>query len=195
VLNGHSDVTAGVVAGSVRLLDRVRPQIEMLGACLDPAAAFLLERGLKTLVLRVERQNATALAGAEALERHPAVAAVSHPPLPSHPDEPLARRLLGGSAGMVTIRVRGGDRAAARAVRALRLVRRAPTLGGVESLAVTASGGTPAVLDAAERRRVGILPGTVRLSLGVEDPCDLLEDLDQALRAAHRARPRVGRRR
>jgi cystathionine beta-lyase/cystathionine gamma-synthase len=194
VLNGHSDVTAGAVAGSARVLDRVRPQIEMLGACLDPAAAFLLERGLKTLVLRVERQNATALLVAEALERHPAVATVSHPHLRSHPDEPLARRLLGGSAGMVTIRVGGGDRGAARVVRGLGLIRPAPTLGGVESLAVTASGGSPAVLDAPGRRRVGILPGTIRLSLGVEDARDLLADLDQALRAAHVGRRRVGAR-
>jgi cystathionine beta-lyase/cystathionine gamma-synthase len=193
VLNGHSDVTAGVVAGSARLLDRVRPQIEMLGACLDPAAAFLLERGLKTLVLRVERQNATALLVAKALEPHPAVMAVFHPHRPSHPDERLGRRLLGGSTGMVTFRVRGGERRASRAVRALQLIRTAPTLGGVESLAVTAAGGSHATLNAAERTRAGILSGTIRLSLGIEDPADLLDDLRQALAVSGvpARRPRV----
>lgn len=182
-LNGHSDVTAGVVTGSARLVAEVARNADWLGGALDPGAAALLERGLKTLALRVERQNATARTIAGWLETQPAVARVAHPELPSHPDHRLATRLLGGTAGLVTFAV-GSEHQAIRTVRSLRLIRVLTTLGGVESLATTTRHGSHVNLDGAERRAAGISPGTVRLSLGIEDVDDLVADLEHALLVA-----------
>jgi cystathionine beta-lyase/cystathionine gamma-synthase len=187
-LNGHCDLTAGAVAGPADLVARVRGQAEVLGACLDPGAAFLLERGLKTLVLRVERQNETARSVARVLAARTDLQAI-HPELPSHPDQALARRLLGGTAGLVSLQVDGDERRAARVVRRLALIGAAPTLGGVESLAVAVSTGSHASLDVRERRRAGIPPRVVRLSLGIEDAADLIGDLEQALDAVAATSP------
>jgi cystathionine beta-lyase/cystathionine gamma-synthase len=183
-LNGHSDLVAGVVAGRADVVERVRSETEPLGACLDPRSASLLERGLKTLGVRMERHNRSALAIAEWLAARPEVAAVSYPLLPSHPDRELAGRLLAGGSGLVAFRMAGGDDAALRVLDELRLVLQATSLGGVESLASAPFNTSHLGLDAGERAAVGILPGTIRLSVGVEELDDLLEDLDGALRRA-----------
>jgi cystathionine beta-lyase/cystathionine gamma-synthase len=180
-LNGHCDLVAGAVAGRSDLVDRVHERAITLGGCLDPHAAFLLGRGLRTLVLRMERHNANAAIVAAWLERHPDVEAVSYPFLDSHPDYALAHRLLAGASGVVTFRVRGGDERAGRLLDRLHLFRQAISLGGVESLASAPYNTSHAVLSSQERGRAGILPGTVRLSVGIEDVDDLLADLDEAL--------------
>ncbi|MGE0591377.1 MAG: PLP-dependent aspartate aminotransferase family protein [Vicinamibacterales bacterium] len=180
-LNGHSDITAGVVSGSAERLRVVADARRQLGGVLDPQAAYALGRGLKTLPLRVARQNATAQAVAEALEGDPRVARVLYPGLASHPDHDIARRQMRGFGGMVCLDLVGGEPAAERAFDRLRLVRRAASLGGVESLCslpILSSqwGHTDAQLAAA-----GITRGMLRLSLGLEDAADLIADLRQAL--------------
>ncbi len=185
-LNGHADVTAGVLAGSRAAIEPARDVALGLGACLDPGAAALLDRGLKTLVLRVDRQNETARLVARFLEGRPGVVAVLHPDLATHPDHALAGRILGGTAGLVSLTLAGGEPAAGRFLAGLRLIRSLPTLGGVESLASAVAAGTHRELSDRERAAAGIPPGTVRLSLGIEDLVDLLADLEGALAAAVR---------
>jgi cystathionine beta-lyase/cystathionine gamma-synthase len=183
-LNGHSDLVAGVAAGHAEVVERVRRGAEPLGACLDPRAASLLERGLKTLAVRMDRHNANALRVAGWLEGRPEVEAVAYPLLPSHPDHALAERLLAGGSGLVAFRVAGGDEAALRVLDGLRLILQATSLGGVESLASAPFNTSHVGLSEAERVAAGILPGTIRLSVGIEEVEDLLADLDGALRSA-----------
>jgi cystathionine beta-lyase/cystathionine gamma-synthase len=180
-LNGHSDLVAGAVAGSRELVSSLRAHAATLGGCLDPSAAAQLERGIKTLALRIERQNRSALEIARRLERHEQVEGVSYPLLDSHPDHALARRLLDGGSGLVTFRVRGGDERAARLMDALALVCQATSLGGVESLISAPHNTSHLGLGADELAATGILPGTLRLSVGIEDEEDLVADLDRAL--------------
>jgi cystathionine beta-lyase/cystathionine gamma-synthase len=179
-LNGHADVTAGVLAGSATLIDRVLRTRKILGTVLDPAAAYALGRGLKTLAVRLERHNASALAVAQWLERDARVASVFHPGLASHPDHDLARRQMGGYGGMICVDLGSYDRAAAFFDR-LSVINRAASLGGVESLCslpvLTSHWG----LSEAELGRAGVTPGMARLSIGLEDLDDLIADLDQAL--------------
>jgi cystathionine beta-lyase/cystathionine gamma-synthase len=182
-LNGHSDLVAGAVAGSRELISAIRPLAATLGGCLDPASAAHLERGLKTLVLRMERHNRTGLNIARWLEAHAEVEAVSYPLLESHPDHRLAQRLLHGGSGIVTLRVAGGDTRAASAMDALTLICQATSLGGVESLISAPYNTSHAGLDTEELAAAGILPGTLRLSVGIEDEEDLIADLDHALAA------------
>ncbi len=189
-LNGHSDLVAGAVAGTAAPVAAIRRRAELLGACLDPHAAFLLERGLRTLPLRMACHNASALSLAGWLEGHPEVEAVRYPLLPSHPDHRVARGLLAGGSGIVTLRVGGGDARAAALIGALRLIRSAPTLGGVESLVSAPCHSSHGALSAAQRGDVGIVAGTLRLSVGIEDLDDLREDLEHALAATARPRRR-----
>ena len=180
-LNGHCDHLAGAVAGARAHLDRIRSLRRMTGGNLDPGAAYDLLRGMKTLEVRVERQNASALTVAEALERHPRVARVHYPFLASHPDHAIARRLLRGGGGVLSFSVEGGFEAACRVHDALRIVARASSLGGVESLcSIPAISSHRAATDA-ELAAQGIDRGTVRISIGLEDPGDLVHDLVQAL--------------
>jgi len=183
-LNGHSDVVAGVVAGRAGLIESVRDVVSLTGACADPLASFLLLRGLRTLPIRMMRHNASALWLAGELSRRADLELVAYPLLASHPDHELATRLLAGGSGMVTIRVPGGDEAAHRIQDRLRLIRPATSLGGVESLVCIPAETSHLTVSEAERARLGILPGTLRLSIGLEDPGDLLRDLDQALSGA-----------
>jgi cystathionine beta-lyase/cystathionine gamma-synthase len=183
-LGGHSDLIGGVLAGSRPRMEKARARLKVLGGCLDPHAAFLVLRGLKTLHLRVERQCASALVLARHLQGRPGVTRVLHPGLPEHPGHEVARRQMSAFGGMVTFVLAGGLPAAERFYDHLRLVARAASLGGVESLVslplhTSHHGFTPEQLAAA-----GIDPGMVRLSVGVEDVEDLMEDLDQALAAA-----------
>ena len=182
-LGGHSDVTGGVVVGRPELVDRVRAVRVDLGGSLSPDDAALLQRGLATLPLRVARQCSTALAVATALEAHPAVVRVDHPGLPSHGSHALALRLLepGRYGAVVTITPRGGRAAGMALVDGLTLVHRATSLGGVVSKAVHVASTTHLALDDASLLAAGIDPGAVRLSVGLEDPQDLIADLERAL--------------
>jgi len=180
-LNGHSDVTGGVLSARRELIEPLAMARRKLGGVMDPQAAYALGRGLKTLPIRVERHNANAAAVARALERHPHVKRVYYPGLPSHPDHDIARRQMRGFGGMVCIDVEGGQDAAFRAFDRLQIVRRAASLGGTESLCslpilTSQWGHTDEQLEAA-----GVTKGMMRLSIGLEDPEDLIEDLRQAL--------------
>lgn len=180
-LSGHSDLIGGALLGSRERIEKARGVMKLLGGCLDPHPAFLVLRGLKTLHLRVERQCANATALAEHLSAHPKVTRVLYPGLPSHPGHAIARRQMSAFGGIVTFTVQGGLPAAERFYDGLRLLARAASLGGVEtlvSLPVHTShyGYTEEQLAAA-----GVEPGMVRVSLGVEDVADLLADVDCAL--------------
>ncbi len=180
-LGGHSDVTAGVVTGTAALVRPIEMARRKLGGVLDPQPAYLLGRSLKTLSVRMARHNSSALAVAEALEGHPRVKQVYYPGLPSHPDHALARAQMSGFGGMLCLDVHGGEEAACLAFDRLQVVRRAASLGGVESvcsLPVLTSqwGHTDEQLAAA-----GVSRGMMRLSVGLEDPQDLIDDLLQAL--------------
>ena len=178
---GHSDLTAGVVAGSAEHVAEVLELLKSFGPVLDPNAAWLLDRGLKTLALRMARHNANGLAVAQWLEQHPAVERVIYPGLPSHPDHARAQRLFRGFGGVVSIVVRGGDDAALRVTQRLKLMSVAPSLGGVETLVSMPRFTSHRALSREERHEVGITDGFVRFALGIEDAADLMADLEQAL--------------
>jgi cystathionine beta-lyase/cystathionine gamma-synthase len=180
-LGGHSDLVAGVLAGGAAAMETARERLKSFGPNLDAHAIWLLDRGIKTLAVRVERQNATALELAAWLEGHPAVEAVFYPGLESHPDHAVARELMRGFGGMLGFVVRGGDEAARRVMERFEIVAMAPSLGGVESLASMPRYTSHAALSAEERRARGIPDGFIRLSVGVEDAADLRNDLDAAL--------------
>lgn len=180
-LNGHSDVTAGVLAGSSGLLEPVQKARRMLGGVLDPHAAYALGRGLKTLAVRMERHNTTAMRVAQWLAADRRVKTVYYPGLPQHPDHEIARRQMRGFGGMLCIDIHGGYDAAARFFDRLTLFNRAASLGGVESLCslpvLTSQWGH----TDEELQRAGVTHSMARLSVGMEDPDDLIADLDQAL--------------
>jgi methionine-gamma-lyase len=180
-LAGHSDVIAGAAAGSHALIEKIRDMIIYLGGSMDPEAAYLLIRGMKTLELRVRRQCATALAVARFLEKHPKVARVHFPGLPSHPDHKLAKRQMKGFGAMMAFDLKGGLAAARRFCDRARLFLLAASLGGAESLVVLPIYSSHYRMSIAELRSAGVEPGTVRVSIGLEDPDDLIEDLRQAL--------------
>ncbi len=180
-LNGHSDVTAGALAGSRAMMEKVLKARKLVGAVLDPYAAYALGRGLKTVAVRVERQNASALAVARELERRGRVERVYYPGLESHPDHAIAKRQMSGFGGMVCLDVGGGYARAARFFDRLQIVKRAASLGGVESLCslpvLTSQWGH----SDEELARAGVTASMARVSIGLEDPEDLLADLEQAL--------------
>ncbi len=180
-LAGHDDVTAGIIAGSKALTDRCRETMKWLGGCLDPHAAWLLERGLKTLGLRIARQSDNALTLARWLEQHPAIRSVNYPGLPSHPAFELARRQMRGFGGILSFDLQGGEAAVRSWADGLSLIRLAPTLGGVETIALVPAVSSHIRLSTEDRLAAGISDGTIRISCGIEDPADLIRDLDQAL--------------
>jgi cystathionine beta-lyase/cystathionine gamma-synthase len=180
-LGGHSDLIAGAVIGSREFIARVRQRVMYLGGSMDPSAAFLLIRGLKTLEVRVQRQCATAMAVAKYLERHPAVARVHYPGLASHPSHRLARRQMSGFGGMLAFELKGGLPAARRFCDRTRIFLLAASLGGVESLIVLPLFTSHFKMSAKELAAAEIGPGTVRVSVGLEDAADLIADLKQAL--------------
>ncbi len=180
-INGHSDVTAGALAGPAALIERIWRVQKMLGTVIDPAAAYAVGRGMKTIGLRVERHNANAMAIARWLERDPRIQAVHYPGLERHPDHAIASRQMRGYGGMVCVDVGGGYAGAARFFDRLTVFKRAASLGGVESLCslpvLTSQWG----LSAEELERAGVTDSMARLSVGLEDVEDLIADLDQAL--------------
>ena len=181
-LNGHSDLIAGAAAGSQALMDQVWRRMVLQGTNLDPHAAWLLERGLKSLALRMPVHNAQALAVAHFLAAHPAVARVHHPGLPDHPQHALATALLPqGCGGMVSFELHGGNEAGLNLMRHLRLAQEATSLGGLESLISMPFNSSHATFAEADWDTIGLKPGLVRLSVGAEDPQDLIADLAQAL--------------
>lgn len=180
-LNGHSDIVAGAVIGSKAWIRRITHRLNHLGGSLDPHAAFLLHRGMKTLAVRMRHQNASALRIAEFLARHPAIAAVKYPGLKSHPNHARAAELFAGFGGVVSVELRGGVDAADRLIQRVTLPISAPSLGGVESLITRPATTSHAGMSPADRRRLGISDGLVRLSVGIEATEDLIADLEQAL--------------
>jgi cystathionine gamma-synthase len=180
-LGGHNDLLAGSIAGSRDLVSLVRESRDVLGGVLDPHAAYLLVRGIKTLALRVERQNATALALATWLESHPAVVRVHYPGLVSHPDHELARRSMTGFGGVISFVLKGDFAATSRALDACELATIAPSLGGVETLIEQPALMSYYGLSPEERHAIGIEDGLVRLAVGIEDAADIQADLAKAL--------------
>jgi len=180
-LAGHSDILAGVSAGGQAWMDKVRQMIIYLGGSMDPGAAYLLIRGVKTLGVRVERQCENAMAVATFLEKHPKVERVHYPGLPSHPDHPLAKKQMRGFGSMLAFDMKGGLPAARRFCDRVRLFLLAASLGGVESLVILPIYSSHYDMSDEELKRAGVSPGTVRVSTGLEDKEDLIEDLKQAL--------------
>ena len=180
-LNGHSDVTAGAVAGTQSVIDEVIRLMRLWGTSIDSHSAWLLDRGMKTLDLRVARQNASGAAIATWATSQPAIVAVHYPGLASHPDHPIAAKMLDGFGGMVGLVIRGGAGGAERFLRRLRIFTHAPSLAGVESLVSEPRLTSHAGMTAEARGALGIVDGFVRLSAGIENTEDLIEDLRHAL--------------
>ncbi len=196
-LNGHSDIVAGAVIGKSNLIEKVTHKLNHLGGSLDPHAAFLLHRGIKTLALRVKQHNESAVQIAHFLEKHPAVAKVNYPGLESHPNHERAKRLFDGFGGMMSFELHDGVEGAESFMRAARLPAVAPSLGGVETLVTRPSLTSHSGLSPEDRRRLGISDGLIRLSVGIEATQDLIEDFEQALEGdakripSHRSQARV----
>ena len=183
-LAGHSDVIAGAVAGTAKAMHAVAECRKFLGGVMDPQAAFLLHRGLRTLGLRVPRAAANAQAVAEFLASHPRVRRAFYPGLPAHPGHDVARRQMRVFGSVVSFEVDGDAARAARVVDALQVFAIAPSLGGVESLATLPVAASHVGVPEAERAKMGVRAETIRLALGIEHAPDLVADLDQALRGA-----------
>ena len=180
-LGGHNDVLAGMVAGPENLISLIRDLRHVLGGILDPHAAYLVHRGIKTLAVRVKQQNATAQALAEALEAHPRVRRVWYPGLASHPHHDIARRLMTGFGGVVTFALHGDLASTGRFVDACRFPRIAPSLGGVESLIEQPALMSFFELSSEQRLAVGISDDLVRYAVGIEDTDELIADVLRAL--------------
>jgi len=183
-LSGHADLTCGVVCGRQELMQQLWETRTTLGNCMDPHAAWMLIRGLKTLAVRVARQNENALRVAEFLEQHAKVRRVHYPWLKSHPEYAIAREQMSGGSGMVTFEVEGTGEDARRVSEALRLFTLATSLGGVESLVSIPVLTSHAMISAEQRKEMGVTEQMVRLSVGIESGEDLIEDLERALEAA-----------
>jgi cystathionine gamma-synthase len=185
-LSGHADLTCGVVCGRQELMDQLWETRTTLGNCMDPHAAWMLIRGLKTLAVRVARQNENALRVAEFLGRHEKVRRVHYPFLKSHPQYAIAREQMSGGGGMVTFEVEGTGEDARRVSEAMRLFTLATSLGGVESLVSIPVLTSHAMISAEQRAEMGVTEQMVRLSVGIENADDLIEDLERALQAVGR---------
>jgi cystathionine beta-lyase/cystathionine gamma-synthase len=180
-LNGHHDVLAGVVCGSEPFIDEVRRKMTVWGQAPDPFACWLLERGLKTLDVRVKRQNENAMRIAEWCVTRPEIAKVHYPGLPKHPDHAIAKSILDGFGGMMAIELKGGGAATLKFVRKLRLFTYAASLGGVDSLVIEPRYSSHEHMSSEERERIGIPDGFLRMSIGLENVEDLIADIEQAL--------------
>jgi cystathionine gamma-synthase len=183
-LGGHSDLLGGVLAGSSVVMEKVKDTHRVLGGILNPHAAYLLIRGLKTIGVRMERHNRNGLELARFLETHPRVQNVFYPHLPSHPRFDLAKRQMHGGGGVLSFEIDGDLETAKRFADALTLVRLAPSLGGVESLLSIPCLTSHAMLSPEEREKAGIRDSLVRIAFGIEPTEDLIADVDQALGAS-----------
>jgi cystathionine beta-lyase/cystathionine gamma-synthase len=182
-LGGHSDLTAGAVAGTKDFIDRVRQISVMAGTTLDPAAAYLLSRGMKTLDVRVRRSCDNALLLAQTLRQHPRVARVYYPGLEDDPDHALAKRQMQAFGGVVAVDLVGGEPEVEKLFNSLRLVRTAPSLGGVETLASYPLYSSHAGFSEAQLKAAGVSPATVRFAVGIEAAADIITDITQSLNA------------
>jgi len=192
-LSGHADLTCGVVCGRLELMQQLWETRTTLGNCMDPHAAWLLIRGLKTLAVRVARQNENAQRVAEFLEQHAKVRRVHYPFLKSHPQYAIAREQMSGGGGMVTFEVEGTGEDARRVSEAMKLFTLATSLGGVESLVSIPVLTSHAMISPQQREKMGVTEQMVRLSVGIESCDDLIADLEQALKALRaRATVQVG---
>jgi cystathionine beta-lyase/cystathionine gamma-synthase len=180
-LNGHHDILAGVVCGNEPFIDEVRRKMMVWGQAPDPFACWLLERGLKTIDVRVKRQNENAMRIAEWCSTRPEIAKVHYPGLPTHPDHQIAKSILDGFGGMLAIELKGGGPAAIRFVHALKVFTYAASLGGVDSLMIEPRYSSHEHLSPSERARIGIPDGFLRVSVGIENAEDLIADIEQAL--------------
>jgi cystathionine beta-lyase/cystathionine gamma-synthase len=180
-LNGHHDILAGVVCGNEPFIDEVRRKMMVWGQAPDPFACWLLERGLKTIDVRVKRQNENAMRIAEWCSTRPEIAKVHYPGLPTHPDHQIAKSSLDGFGGMLAIELKGGGPAAIRFVHALKVFTYAASLGGVDSLMIEPRYSSHEHLSPSERARIGIPDGFLRVSVGIENAEDLIADIEQAL--------------
>jgi cystathionine beta-lyase/cystathionine gamma-synthase len=190
-LSGHTDLICGVVAGRSELLEEIHATRNTLGNCMDPHASWMLARGLKTLAVRVARQNENALQVAEYLEQHDKVRHVHYPFLKSHSQYAIAKQQMSGGGGIVTFEVKGSGEDACRASEAMRLFTLAPSLGGVESLVSIPVLTSHAMIEPAHRVQMGVTEQMIRLSVGIENVNDLIADLEHALEAV-RAPQTVG---
>jgi cystathionine beta-lyase/cystathionine gamma-synthase len=181
-LNGHHDAMCGVVAGTEPYIQEVLNKMMVWGQALDPFAAWLLERGLKTLDVRVRRQNDNAMRIASWCADRREIRKVHYPGLLDHPDHEVARALMDGYGGMLAIELAGGGKAADRFLRKLKLIQHAASLGGVDTLVSEPRYTSHARMSSEERARAGIPDGFIRLSVGVEDADDLMADIEQALK-------------
>ncbi|MDH5362161.1 MAG: aminotransferase class I/II-fold pyridoxal phosphate-dependent enzyme [Aigarchaeota archaeon] len=179
-LGGHNDVTAGVVCGSESFLKQLKDMRKHLGCTLDPLAAWLLLRGLKTLGLRMEKHNSNGVQVARFLEKHPKVKTVYYPGLPSHPQHSVAKRQMKGFGGVVSFEIDGGFETTMKFVESLKLCFLAASLGGAESLATQPVTCSHYFVSAEDRRKAGVTDQLVRLALGIEDAEDIIADLKQA---------------
>jgi cystathionine beta-lyase/cystathionine gamma-synthase len=180
-LNGHNDILAGVVCGNEPLIEEVRRKMMVWGQAPDPFACWLLERGLKTLDVRVKRQNENAMKVAEWCSTRPEIAKTHYAGLPSHPDHEIAKTLLDGFGGMMAIELKGAGPAAVRFVKELKLFSYAASLGGVDSLVIEPRYSSHEHMSSEERAKIGIPDGFLRMSIGIENAEDLIADIEQAL--------------
>ncbi len=180
-LGGHEDAMGGVVCGPASLIRRIYHYREITGASLGPLPAYLLLRGIKTLALRVRQQNASALTVARFLAGHPAVASVGYPGLPQHPGHEIAARQMAGFGGMLCFSLKGGWDAVKRVLPRLRYAHAAASLGGVQTFVGPPATTSHVECSAEERAALGIPEGLIRYSVGIEDPADLVADLEAAL--------------
>ena len=184
-LGGHSDVTAGVIAGSDADVTACWKVARLTGPTIDPIGAWLLHRGIKTLALRVTRSSASAMTLAQWLSQHPQVERVDYPGLPSHPGHEIAKRQMqDGFGGVLSFQIQGGLEAGSRFCESLQMVYRAVSLGGVESLIQHPASMTHIFVDEATKKNLGITPGLLRFATGIEDVQDIQSDFEQAFTAA-----------
>jgi cystathionine beta-lyase/cystathionine gamma-synthase len=181
-LNGHSDVISGAVAGSASFVEEVTRLMRLWGQAIDPHAAWLIDRGMRTLGVRMDRHNANGMAVAKWAEQHPAITKVHYPGLPSHPDHGHAKTVLAGFGGMVGLEIKGGAKATERMLKRLKLVTHAPSLAGVETLVSEPRLTSHKGIGTDARTKIGIPDGFLRLSCGIEDAADIIGDLEQALK-------------
>ena len=180
-LNGHHDLLAGVVCGNEPFIEEVRRKMMVWGQAPDPFGCWLLERGLKTLEVRVKRQNESAMRIADWCSKRSEFSKVHYPGLPTHPDHELAKTLLDGFGGMMALELKGGGPAAIRFINGLKIFAHASSLGGCDSLIIEPRYSSHEHLSTDERARIGIPDGFLRVSIGIEDADDLIADIEQAL--------------
>jgi len=181
-LNGHSDVIAGVVAGTASFVEEVNRLMRLWGQAIDPHAAWLVDRGMRTLAVRMDRHNSNGMAVAQWAEQQPGIAKVYYPGLPSHPDHAHAKSVLAGFGGMVGLELKGGAKAAERLLKRLTLITHAPSLAGVETLISEPRLTSHKGIGPEGRAKIGIPDGFLRLSCGIEDAADIIGDLEQGLK-------------